>query len=560
MSLNFSSIKVRLYLSAALTAISLLSLSGYATLKSNTMADAGAHIFDVASEGIAKTGDFVEKYEQTRGLIARAPSELDLDKAKQMQAAVKAGFSELEKMLADRRAHIPQDGIVILDGIAEQIKAMHTVSDKVFEFVSAFAQDQANGVIAGDFAKAEQQVGARIHALQDYDTAEAKNAADSLSATRTHIQNSMIIGGVLTVIVVAGLGIFVASSVSKRTANLTKIMTTLAGGDLNVKVPYSKESDEIASMAKAVEVFKDNLVETERRREEEKRKAREDQVRREKHDALFRDFEASVSIVVSTVSHSAQEMRRYAESLSQSATEASNRASTVASGASQAASNVATAAAATEELTASIHEITRQVSDSTRTATAAVDEARLANQAVSSLSNAANKIGQVVQMISEIANQTNLLALNATIEAARAGEAGKGFAVVASEVKNLASQTAKATEDITTQISTMQQVVGEAVHAIQGMAHTIEKINSGATAISAAVEEQGAATSEIARSVQEASSGTKDVSDSIGTVMSAANETGQVAGEVLNAASALAGESTRLQEEVESFIKGMRAA
>lgn len=560
MSLNFSSIKVRLYFSAALTAVALLSLSGYATLKSNTMADAGAHIFDVASEGIAKTGDFVEKYEQTRGLISSAPSELDLAKVKALQAKVDANIVELEEKLAGLRKHMKPEDMKLIDDLVEQIKAMKTVSGKIFDFVAAFAQEQAMAVVAGDFAKIEAKIAEELAALKAYDTALAQGALDSLTATRTQIQQSMLIGGVLTVIVVAGLGIFVASSVSKRTANLTKVMTTLAGGDLNVKVPYSKESDEIASMAKAVEVFKDNLIETERRREEEKRKAREDQVRREKHDALFRDFEASVSIVVSTVSHSAQEMRRYAESLSHSADEASKRASTVATGASQAASNVATAAAATEELTASIHEITRQVSDSTRTATAAVDEARLANQAVSSLSNAANKIGQVVQMISEIANQTNLLALNATIEAARAGEAGKGFAVVASEVKNLASQTAKATEDITTQISTMQQVVGEAVHAIQGMAHTIEKINSGATAISAAVEEQGAATSEIARSVQEASSGTKDVSDSIGTVMSAANETGQVAGEVLNAASALAGESTRLQEEVEAFIKGMRVA
>lgn len=560
MSLNFSSIKVRLYFSAALTAVALLSLSGYATLKSNTMADAGAHIFVVASEGIAKTGDFVEKYEQTRGLISSAPSELDLAKVKALQAKVDANIVDLEEKLAGLRKHMKPEDVKLIDDLVEQIKAMKTVSGKIFDFVAAFAQEQAMAVVAGDFAKIEAKIEEELVALKAYDTALAQAALDSLTATRTQIQQSMLIGGVLTVIVVAGLGIFVASSVSKRTANLTKVMTTLAGGELNVKVPYSKESDEIASMAKAVEVFKDNLIETEQRREEEKRKAREDQVRREKHDGLFRDFEASVSIVVSTVSHSAQEMRRYAESLSQSATEASNRASTVASGASQAASNVATAAAATEELTASIHEITRQVSDSTRTATAAVDEARLANQAVSSLSNAANKIGQVVQMISEIANQTNLLALNATIEAARAGEAGKGFAVVASEVKNLASQTAKATEDITTQISTMQQVVGEAVHAIQGMAHTIEKINSGATAISAAVEEQGAATSEIARSVQEASSGTKDVSDSIGTVMTAANETGQVAGEVLNAASALAGESTRLQEEVESFIKGMRAA
>ncbi len=560
MSLNFSSIKVRLYFSAALTAVALLSLSGFATLKSNTMADAGAHIFDVASEGIAKTGDFVEKYEQTRGLISSAPSELDLAKVKALHTKVDANIAEMEEMLAGLRKHMKSEDVGLVDAISQEMKAMDVVAGKIFDFVAAFAQEQAMAIVAGDFAKIETKIGEQLVALKAYDTALAQAALDSLTATRTQIQQSMLIGGVLTVLVVAGLGIFVASSVSKRTANLTKVMTTLAGGELNVKVPYSKESDEIASMAKAVEVFKDNLIETEQRREEEKRKAREDQVRREKHDGLFRDFEASVSIVVSTVSHSAQEMRRYAESLSHSADEASKRAATVATGASQAASNVATAAAATEELTASIHEITRQVSDSTRTATAAVDEARLANQAVSSLSNAANKIGQVVQMISEIANQTNLLALNATIEAARAGEAGKGFAVVASEVKNLASQTAKATEDITTQISTMQQVVGEAVHAIQGMAHTIEKINSGATAISAAVEEQGAATSEIARSVQEASSGTKDVSDSIGTVMTAANETGQVAGEVLNAASALAGESTRLQEEVESFIKGMRAA
>ncbi len=560
MSLNFSSIKVRLYLSAALTAISLLSLSGYATLKSNTMADAGAHIFDVASEGIAKTGDFIEKYEQTRGLISSAPSELDLTKVKALQTKVDANIVKLEEMLAGLREHMKPEDVGLVDGLVEQIRAMKTVSGKIFDFVAAFAQEQAMAVVSGDFAKIEAKIGEQLTALKAYDTNAAQGALDSLTATRTQIQQSMIIGGVLTVIVVAGLGIFVASSVSKRTANLTKVMTTLAGGELSVKVPYSHESDEIASMAKAVEVFKNNLIETEQRREEEKRRTRDDQVRRERHDALFRDFEASVSIVVSTVSHSAQEMRRYAESLSHSADEASKRASTVATGASQAASNVATAAAATEELTSSIHEITRQVSDSTRTATAAVDEARLANQAVSSLSNAANKIGQVVQMISEIANQTNLLALNATIEAARAGEAGKGFAVVASEVKNLASQTAKATEDITTQISTMQQVVGEAVHAIQGMAHTIEKINTGATAISAAVEEQGAATSEIARSVQEASSGTRDVSESIGTVMTAANETGQVAGEVLNAASALAGESTRLQEEVEAFIKGMRAA
>ena len=364
----------------------------------------------------------------------------------------------------------------------------------------------------------------------------------------------------LFLIVFAGTIWFVRRTVIRPLSQTTRCTQQLAAGDLDTKIFFVNREDEVGDIARALQVFQGNLFETEQMRQEEQRKARSDNARREQYDRLFRDFESTVSLVVSTVSHSAEDMRQYAKALNTHASDTSQRATIVAEGADQAATNVATVAAATEELTASIHEITRQVADSAQIAHAAMNEARLADKAVSSLSDAANKIGEVVQMISEIAEQTNLLALNATIEAARAGEAGKGFAVVASEVKNLASQTAGATEEITGQITTMQHVVREAVQAIQGMSRTIEQINTGASAIAAAVEEQGAATSEIARNVQEASTSAKNVSANIGTVSDAANKTGDVASSVLNAASSLAEESARLQSEVETFIQGMRAA
>jgi len=272
------------------------------------------------------------------------------------------------------------------------------------------------------------------------------------------------------------------------------------------------------------------------------------------------ELSEKVSAVVKNVSAAATEMRSTAESMSATAEETSRQATTVAAAAEEATTNVQTVASASEEMSASINEINRQVAQSAEIAGKANAEAERTNSTVQGLADAAQKIGEVVDLISEIAEQTNLLALNATIEAARAGEAGKGFAVVASEVKNLANQTAKATEDIATQVSEMQSVTGDAVGAIRTIAETIGEINQIAETISTAVGEQGSATQEIAENTQQAASGTQQVSSNITGVTQASGETGAAAQEVLTAADELSKQAEALNGEIEVFIKNVRAA
>ncbi len=270
------------------------------------------------------------------------------------------------------------------------------------------------------------------------------------------------------------------------------------------------------------------------------------------------NFERHVKGVVQTFSSSSTELQASAQEMTKTAELTSQQSSSVASAAEQATTNVQTVASAAEELSSSIAEISSQVSKSSEIAQNAVSEADRTNTTVEGLAEAAQKIGDVVSLINDIAGQTNLLALNATIEAARAGGAGKGFAVVASEVKNLANQTAKATEEIGNQIGAIQGAAGEAVIAIKGIGGTIREINEIASSIASAVEEQGAATSEISRNVQEAATGTQEVTGTIAQVATAANETGQSAGQVLEASGELSKQSELLGNEVDKFLKEMK--
>ena len=340
---------------------------------------------------------------------------------------------------------------------------------------------------------------------------------------------------------------------------MTGAMGRLADGDLTAEIPASGREDEIGLMAAAVQVFKDNAIEVKRLESEQAQNER--RALRDKAKAmqeLAGAFENSVGTVVKAVSTAARGMESSAEGLAATAEHTSDRSQAVTNAAEQASANVQTVASAAEELSAAISEISRQVSQSTMIANEAVTEIDGTNAKVQGLADAANRIGEVVALITDIADQTNLLALNATIEAARAGEAGKGFAVVAGEVKNLANQTAKATEEISTQIDAIQGATEDAVGAIQSIGGTINRISEIASTIASAVEEQGAATQEIARNVEHASSGTAEVTTSIREVNKAAEDTGVAATDIRSAAHELSGQSDNLSEEVANFLVAIR--
>jgi methyl-accepting chemotaxis protein len=338
-------------------------------------------------------------------------------------------------------------------------------------------------------------------------------------------------------------------------------MTQLATGDLSAQIPGMNRDDEIGSMAGAVLIFKNNAIEKVRLEEEQTQtRLRAEEEKRQTMLNLADRFERSVKEVVDGVGSAATEMQATAQQMSATAEETSRQSANVASASEQATSNVETVAATAEQLSASIAEIGRQVVQSARISQNAVDEADATNETVQGLAEAASKIGEVVNLINDIAGQTNLLALNATIEAARAGEAGKGFAVVAQEVKNLANQTAKATEEISAQINAVQEETTSAVGAIEKIRGIIGEVNDIATTISSAVEEQGVSTKEIARNVQEAARGTQDVNQNIENVSRAAGETGSAAGQVLNASQEMSSQAEGLRGEVDRFLHEIRAA
>ncbi len=313
-------------------------------------------------------------------------------------------------------------------------------------------------------------------------------------------------------------------------------------------------------MADTIQVFRDNMIIA---KETSAAQAAEHAIKAQRATTmadLVRNFESTIAGMVGVLSSSATELQATAQSMASSASETNHQASNVATAADEASAGVQTVAASAEELSASIGEITRQVSQSAKIAEKAVADARRTDGIVRALADGAQKIGLVVELIHNIAGQTNLLALNATIEAARAGDAGKGFAVVASEVKNLASQTAKATEEISAQVSQLQGSTKEAVDAISGIAMIIGEVGTIATTIAAAVEQQGAATSEIARTTQQTAMSTQDVSSNIAVVTHAASSTGAAAGQVLSAAGELSRQAEQLTSEVKTFVSDVRAA
>ena len=337
-------------------------------------------------------------------------------------------------------------------------------------------------------------------------------------------------------------------------------MLKVAAGDLSVEIGYGERKDEIGALAGALATFKQQAVEKARIEQQERERNAGATNRQQAIDNSISEFETQVRGTLAQLGDASSRMKTTSDGMSAVSTETNMTIEKAAKASGDATANVQSVAAAAEELSASINDISKQASHAAAIASRAVSQAQATDGTVQGLAQTANRIGEVVGLIKDIASQTNLLALNATSEAARAGEAGRGFAVVASEVKSLASQTAKATEDISGQIADIQKVAGEAIQAIQTIGGIIGEVNEVATAIAAAVEQQGAATQEITRSTQQAAQGTRNVSDNIGGVSAGADATGAAAQNVKTASEMVARQSEQLRGQVDAFLGRIRAA
>ena len=441
-------------------------------------------------------------------------------------------------------AAIEADLAVYADGFRQAAADVAGVDAKIAEM----------GKVAGTLAAAAGRIN-QIGTTEQQQISHATQAQvfDTRSQTLIITISAQLLG-----IVLAWL---IGRAVSRPIVQISDTMRELAAGNLEVKVAGSGRLDEIGLMACTVEVFKSNALDVKRLKEEQ-----EEAERRvaEQHKAEMRrladDFEGAVGEIIHTVSAASTELESSAGTLTSTADRSQELATSVAAASEQASANVQSVASATEQMASSISEIGRQVQEAARIAGEAVDQARKTNTRIGQLSEAANRIGDVVDLINTIAGQTNLLALNATIEAARAGDAGRGFAVVAQEVKALAEQTAKATGEISQQITGMQAATQDSVGAIREIGGTIERMSEIASTIASAVEEQGAATQEISRNVQQAARGTQQVSSNITDVQRGATETGTASTQVLSAAQSLSRDSSRLRAEVGLFVETVLAA
>jgi methyl-accepting chemotaxis protein len=444
------------------------------------------------------------------------------------------GLKEISALLAEYRQSLGK--------LVENAKSIDELTIEMAE--SATAIMQGSGAMKAALLSDQQ----RLESESDASIGETERLIVMLAA------GGFLLGGVLAVLLGKGI--------SRPMTAMCKAMRELAGGNFDVVLPGLGRRDELGEMAAAVEEFKMQAI-AKAERDAAAQDAQNQASSAARRTELIRfadDFEAAVGAIVSNVSASAVQLEQSAGTLTRTAETTQNLSSRVAGASEEASSNMQSVATATEELSASVDEIGRRVRESNKIAEAAVLQAEQTDGRIGKLSRAAQQIGDVVKLITAIAEQTNLLALNATIESARAGEAGRGFAVVASEVKSLAGQTAKATDEISSHISGMQDATQESVAAIKEIGGTIAQISNIASSIASAVEQQSSATQEIARSVQTVAQGTQEAAANIMQVNRGATETGSASEEVLNSAKSLSTESTRLREELDRFMANVRAA
>jgi methyl-accepting chemotaxis protein len=560
---NDLSLRVKMALGPVFLIVALIGLAIYALqlLSSNERA------LDELTNGVQRRATLIAALDSTvSGVHARlyqltsvAANDSDTKKADAMGAALRADLGGIDGAFAEIGKTI--EGHPTLGALRSQMtKTLKAYVDAASQVIDM----SSNSSYALIFMNSAQEAYDTFAKQQAQLTAAAKDERVALvaqvhdAAARAWVV--FILATAIAVAIAIAATLILGNLISRPVIAMASALKSLAGGDLSITTPYAGRRDEIGAIAEALTVFKDTAVAAEKLTAESEQRRAQREKRAQEMAELARQFDQDVTGVLSTVGAATAELQSTAMAMTDAAEQTSQQSSAAMSAAEEAAVNVSTVAAAAEELASSVEEIGRQAAMSNQVAGKAVDEATKTNQSVRGLAEAAQKIGAVIALINNIASQTNLLALNATIEAARAGEAGRGFSVVANEVKSLATQTAKATEEISEQIGGMQRATGGAVSAIEAIGATIGNISEISTAIASAVAQQGAATAEISRNVQQAASGTSSVSRNISGVASTAKGTGTAAHNVLAASTRLSEQADALRTQVDRFLSAVKVA
>lgn len=529
-------------------------------------------------------------YKETLNVSALVGTNTELNAAGRTIEAIKVNAEETRTGVTGFLLTGDRDYVALVDGLVEKRSALFENARAVldYEFVQALSGIESalanwyeehaarqislmrdpmtvdmaraletTGVPAADFAAAVEQINGLSAAINAEMEASAAAQDESLAAMTRVV---MIAG--LVMVVFTGCFAYLAYRVLSRPVREIAMTTeTMAGGNLEVEIGFTKRGDEIGDVARALAVFRENLSEA--RRIEEEAKRRDNEQRKERHremQGLADEFEATVREIVRDVSTAAENLTEDAASLAAASEQTRNQVDTVLTAAERSAASVSTVAGASEELEASIREVASQIGQASALISEASGDADGTNRAMADLKDVVEKISEVTTLIQDIAEQTNLLALNATIEAARAGEAGRGFSVVASEVKSLAEQTAKATDQIGEQIRAIQRTTTGSIEGVEKISVRLQDLTTNASNVASTAEQQGAATGDIARSAGDAASGTNQVSESMADIRDAASEAGRVSGEFRSAAGRLSEQANELSDRFDAFIARVRAA